>query len=266
MHSSAVPHLPARPNSMPDERQILGINFYVGSVEGVFERLSNGGLLVVPAAPALKDVADNQEYREALINADVAIADSAFMVLLWNWMQRDSIPRLSGLKYLRVLLQREDVRKPGSTFWIMAGPGSAGKNLAWLRGQSIDVPPECVYNAPMYTSRIEDKKLLDTLGALRPKHIVITVGGGTQERLGLYLKRNLDYRPAIHCIGAAIAFLSGDQVRIPNWADRLYLGWLFRCISSPRKFIPRYLSAPRLIPLLWRYRTELPAPHAGAIR
>lgn len=251
---------------MPDERQILGINFYVGDVEGVFNRLSHGGLLVVPAAPALKDVAHNEEYRDALLNADVAIADSAFMVILWNWMQGDSIPRLSGLKYLRALLRLEEVRKPGNTFWVMAGAESASKNLAWLRSQGIDVPPECVYNAPIYGSKIEDPQLVYTIGALRPKHIVVTVGGGTQERLGLYLKRNLGYLPAIHCIGAAIAFLSGDQVRIPNWADRLYLGWLFRCVSSPRKFIPRYLSAPRLIPLLWRYRTELPAQQAGAIR
>jgi len=72
---------------MPDERQILGVNFYVGDVQGVFDRLAHGGLLVVPAAPALKDVAHNHEYRDALINADVAIADSAFMVLVWNWMQ-----------------------------------------------------------------------------------------------------------------------------------------------------------------------------------
>jgi len=54
----------------------------------------------------------------------------------------------------------------------------------------------------------------------------VTVGGGTQERLGLYIKRNLDYLPAIHCIGAAIAFLSGDQVKIPEWVDNCtWVGW-----------------------------------------
>jgi UDP-N-acetyl-D-mannosaminuronic acid transferase (WecB/TagA/CpsF family) len=74
------------------------------------------------------------------------------------------------------------------------------------------------------------------------------------------LKRNLDYLPAIHCIGAAIAFLSGDQVHIPEWADRFYLGWLFRCMSSPRRYVPRYFSAPQLVPLLWRYRDQLPVP------
>lgn len=253
-------------SSSSDERRILGINFYVGDVEGVFARLSRGGLLVVPAAPALKDVAHNEEYRDALTNADVAIADSAFMVLLWNLIQRDSISRLSGLKYLRALLERQDVRRPGNTFWVMAGPQSSSKNLTWLKSVGIDVPPEYVYSAPMYDKKLEDQQLLNTLGVLRPPHVVVTVGGGTQERLGLYLKRNLDYLPAIHCIGAAIAFLSGDQVKIPNWADRLYLGWLFRCVSSPRKFVPRYFSAPQLLPLLWRYREELPVPQVGVVR
>jgi N-acetylglucosaminyldiphosphoundecaprenol N-acetyl-beta-D-mannosaminyltransferase len=241
-----------------NERQILGVNFYVGDVQGAIRRLENGGLLVVPAAPALKEVAWNDDYREALTNADVAIADSAFMVLVWNLIQGDSIRRLSGLKYLKKLLQQEDVRKPGNTFWVMAGSASSKKNLDWLETEGIHVPLKCVYEAPMYGSKVEDRELIEKLQALRPKHVVITVGGGTQERLGLYLKRNLDYLPAIHCIGAAIAFLSGDQVRIPEWADRFYLGWLFRCISSPRRYVPRYFSAPQLIPLLWRYRDQLP--------
>lgn len=247
----------------PNERQILGLNFYVGDVQGAIRRVASGGLLVVPAAPALKEIAWNEEYREALLNADVAIADSAFMVLLWNLMEGDSISRLSGLKYIQELLRDQEVRKPGGTFWVMAGSKSARMNLAWLRSQGIEVPPEFVYEAPMYGSKIEDCTLLEKLRILKPKHVVVTIGGGTQERLGLYLKRNLDFMPAIHCLGAAIAFLSGDQVRIPNWADRFCLGWLFRCLSSPRRFVPRYLSAPQLIPLLWRYRDQLPMPGNG---
>ena len=249
-----------------DERQILGVNFYVGEAAGVFSRLARGGLLVVPAAPALKDVARHEEYRDALANADLAIADSALMVLAWNYLEDDAILRLSGLKYLRVLLQREDVRLPGETFWVMANAESSQKNLAWLRSEGIHVPPAYVYSAPMYGKKLEDQHLLNTLGVLRPNHVVITLGGGTQERLGHYLKRNLDFLPTIHCVGAAIAFLSGDQVEIPNWADRLYLGWLFRCVSAPRKFVPRYVSASQLLPLLWRYRAELPALHTNALR
>ncbi|HWA94545.1 MAG TPA: WecB/TagA/CpsF family glycosyltransferase [Terracidiphilus sp.] len=246
------------PHRDSKRRRILGVNFYVGDANGAIDRIARGGLLVVPAAPALKEIAHNAAYRAALLEADLAITDSAFMVLAWNIMERDSIRRLSGLEYLRELLKREDVRKPGNTLWIMAAQASAEKNLAWLREQGIEVPQECVYLAPMYGEIIEDRVLLEKIDVLRVKHVVVTIGGGTQERLGHYLKLNLSYLPAIHCIGAAIAFLSGDQVRIPMWADRFYLGWLLRCLASPRRFVPRYLSARNLLPLLWRFRSRLP--------
>jgi UDP-N-acetyl-D-mannosaminuronic acid transferase (WecB/TagA/CpsF family) len=64
--------------------------------------------------------------------------------------------------------------------------------------------------------------------------------------------------PAIHYIGAAIAFLSGDQVNIPVWADRLYMGWLLRTLSDPKRYLPRYWDARLLLPLMLRYRSELP--------
>ncbi len=240
------------------QRRILGIDFFCGGVVEAVERMRQGGLLVVPAAPALKDLATNGSYREAVLNADLAITDSAFMVMIWNVIQRDDVSRLSGLEYLRVLLREEEVRQPGNTFWIMASPASAARNLAWLKREGIEVPDENLYFAPMYSGMISDPELLERLERVRPEHVIVTVGGGTQERLGLYLKRNLSFLPAIHCIGAAIAFLSGDQVHIPMWADKLYLGWLFRSLSDPRRYVPRYWEARRLFGLVMRYRSELP--------
>ena len=253
--------------SQPSPRhhtRILGIDFFHGSAAVAVEIMSRGGLLVVPAAPALKDLKTNAGYREALMAADLAITDSAFMVLIWNVLQRDFISRLSGLEYLRHLLLQPDLRRPGNTVWIMASPLSARLNLEWLAEQGIEVPAECVYMAPMYGKEIQDIELLEKLDRLRPQHVIVTIGGGTQERLGLYLKRNLSYLPAIHCIGAAIAFLSGDQVHIPVWADTFYLGWLFRSLSEPKRYIPRYWDARKLFPLMARYRDRLPVPETGS--
>jgi len=220
--------------------------------------MRRGGLLVVPAAPALKDLGTNRDYRESLLNADLAITDSAYMVLIWNMMAGDHLKRLSGLEYLRELLLEPDVRAAKNTLWIMASPKSAKMNLKWLAEQGIEIPEHNIYMAPMYGPRIEDPELIDRLNRLRPQHVVVTIGGGTQERLGLYIKRNLDYLPAIHCIGAAIAFLSGDQVHIPVFADKFYLGWLYRCIAEPRRYVPRYWEARKLLGLMLRYRSQLP--------
>ncbi len=254
---------PIEPGVRSEEfRQILGLRFFVGGAQRAIELLGKGGLLVVPAAPALKNLSQDVAYREALLQADVAIADSSLMVMVWNFIQKDNIRRLSGLEYLAELLTHSDVREPGSSFWIMASSASASTNLAWLRGRGIEVLPQDVYLAPVYESAIEDAPLLQAIRQRRPAHIIVTLGGGTQERLGLYLKQNLDPLPAIHCIGAAIAFLSGDQVHIPVWADRFYCGWLLRCLSEPRRYVPRYWSARKLIGLMLRYRERLPVTQA----
>lgn len=240
-------------------RQILGIRFFTGTAHQSVEHMkTQGGLLVVPAAPALKDLPTHSGYREALVDADLAITDSALMVLVWNLLHRDKIRRVSGLEYLRRLLVEPEVRFPMNTLWIMASPQSAARNLAWMRSQGILVPESHVYLAPMYHGEIEDPKLIGMLRVLQPKHIIVTVGGGTQERLGSYIKHHVHYQPAIHCIGAAIAFLSGDQIRIPVWADRMGMGWLLRCISSPQRYVPRYWAARKLVGLMVRYRDQMP--------
>jgi N-acetylglucosaminyldiphosphoundecaprenol N-acetyl-beta-D-mannosaminyltransferase len=238
---------------------ILGIRFFIGTAQAaIYEVSRQGGLVVVPAAPALKNLAHDQRYRNALLGADFALADSALMVVLWNLMQPNRISKLSGLKYLRVLIEQEEFRQSENTFWVMPSPASAKRNVAWLRRNGVLVDDENVYMAPFYNAEIRDPELIERLEQRRPRHVVIGIGGGTQEQLGIYIKQNLGYRPAIHCVGAAIAFLSGDQVRIPVWVDELGLGWLWRSVSNPRRFVPRYWDARHLVPLMLRYRDRLP--------
>src|SRR5262249_8074115 len=117
----------------------------------------------------------------------------------------------------------------------------AKRNLDWLQAQGYPTEPEDMYIAPMYPgSNIQDNKLVKLIEKRQPAHVIICVGGGVQERLGLYLKRHCHLGLGIHCLGAAIGFLTCDQVRIPDWADRWVLGWFFRCVSDPRRCVPRY--------------------------
>jgi UDP-N-acetyl-D-mannosaminuronic acid transferase (WecB/TagA/CpsF family) len=240
-------------------RQILGVRFFVGGTSEAVEIGLRGGLVVVPAAPALIELGRDPHYREALTEADLAITDSGFLVLLWNTLRRDAIQRVSGLGYLRELLNRPEFRAPDAVLWIMPSEASLRRNLDWLTASGFHTTAENCYVAPKYaTGGITDEALLQLIAARNPRHIVVGLGGGVQEKLGLYLKRHCAGHPAIHCIGAAIGFLSGDQVRIPPWADRWVLGWLFRCLSNPGRYVPRYAKALRLPLVLLRYRDRMP--------
>lgn len=302
--------------------QILGIPFFGGSSrEAVEEITRRGGLLCAPAAPSMIALCRDGDYRQALLRAEIAIADSGFMVLLWKLFTGESVPRISGLEHVKRLLEHPSVHEPDATVWVVATEASREKLVAFLEGKAgrgqlkaesgslrakdegkrtkeevseekadsgqlkaepdatelkrralaaPDLPPFApshvptfpspflVHVAPKYRRPVEDPELLALVRAKRPRHVVIAVGGGIQDKLGVYLLEQLDYRPAVHCIGAAVGFLTGDQVRIPDWADKYYLGWFFRSVAQPKVFVPRFWSARRLPWLIWKYRAELP--------
>ncbi len=241
-------------------QKVLGILFFVGGAQQAIDLLSeSGGLVVVPSGPGLRTLATDSVYREALLGADLAIADSGFMVLLWNILYRPRISKLSGLKYLRTLLLQSDFRLPSNTLWVLPNRDSAERTVRWLREQDVVVSSADVYVAPHYNGCVQDPTLLQLVERRRPRHVVLCIGSGVQEPLGFYLKQRLGYLPRIHCIGAAIAFLTGDQVHIPAWVDHIGLGWLWRTVSNPRRFLPRYWEARRLAWLMVRYGKELPA-------
>ena len=104
-------------------------------------------------------------------------------------------------------------------------------NRKWLsQAYGIKVSRDRFYIAPQYPKKgkIGDPNLLKLFLDLKPEHVLIQLGGGVQERLGLYLRKS-KFQNFNICTGAAIAFLSGLQNTIPRWADRIYLGWLLRC-------------------------------------
>jgi N-acetylglucosaminyldiphosphoundecaprenol N-acetyl-beta-D-mannosaminyltransferase len=248
--------------------QILGIRFFNGTVDEAVDTMSaNGGLLVVPAGPTLVRLSEDADYRRALVSADMAIADSGAMVLLWRIFTGRRVERISGLKYLKRLVRRLASHPNERVLWVVPSEAAHQKTLAWLRSVNLTGATD-FYAAPRYASDARDDALLaridspsKELAAAKsdsPTHIVIGIGGGVQEKLGLFLRDSLRARPAIHCIGAALAFLTGDQPPIPMWADRLYLGWFLRLLRQPRVFGPRYLSALKLPRLLLRYGEHLP--------
>jgi UDP-N-acetyl-D-mannosaminuronic acid transferase (WecB/TagA/CpsF family) len=243
----------------PHFRTILGVRFFTGPAREAVQIALEGGLVVVPSAPVLLAMEEDSHTAEALFNSDLAITDSGLMVLLWRLLKRDRVVRVSGLEYLKLLLAEPPLRQPGAIFWVMPSIATREKTLAWLQKHGFPTTLEDCYIAPVYgPGRVIDPELLARINERRPAHIFMAVGGGVQEKLAYYLKMGACYRPGLHCTGAAIGFLTGDQVRIPAWADHFYLGWLMRCLHAPERFVPRYWKARKLVALLLKYRERPP--------
>src|SRR2546423_10646892 len=170
---------------------ILGVKFFNGSVDEAVETVSrNGGLLVVPAAPALVKICDDAEYRRAVTSADVAIADSGAMVLFWKIFTGRKVERISGLKYLRQLVEHLRSHQNERVLWIVPSEAAHEKTIAWLRSTNLDAAAD-FYVAPRYAPQVRDDALAAKIDTYSPAHVIVGIGGGVQEKLGLFLKENL---------------------------------------------------------------------------
>jgi len=241
--------------------RILGLDFFQGTVQEAVVAAAAGGLVVAPSGPGLATLPDDQVYRAALVAADICLLDSGLLAGLWESKHLRKLDRISGYNFLVELLKLPDLTQPGASVWVAPNAQSATRTKEWLaRERGWVVPPEAWHVAPQYDAiEVKDEILLNLVRTRRPRFIFIGVGGGPQEKLGAWLKSQLDYRPAILCTGAAIGFLTGEQARIPTWADRARLGWLLRCLHDPRRFIPRYWQARKLVAVYRRWGDQLPA-------
>lgn len=242
-----------------DAEQILGVRFFTGTVEAAIARhAETGGFLVIPAAPALIKLNYDEEYRRAMQSADVALADSGLLVLLWRLATGRKLRKISGISYFRELCEQGELTAGRDIFWVFASEGAQTKAMEWLRQHGLPVEPRNCFTAATPSSSSQDYAILVRLEEEKPKHVVIAMAGGGQEKLALYLRDYLLYRPSIHCIGAALDLLSGEERAIPEWAERSHLGWLVRLLAQPRMFFPRLGIALALARMVFKYRSELP--------
>jgi exopolysaccharide biosynthesis WecB/TagA/CpsF family protein len=239
--------------------QILGIKFFNGEVDRAIDFISErGGFLVAPSGTCFARLRRDEIYRQAMIHADIAIPDSGAMVLLWMLLRGRKLRRISGWKYLSCLSAKFFAAKRSDVLWVVPSERTRESAARWLAQNRFPFSDDDFYVAPIYSARIEDRRLLEKIDSRKPRHVIVGIGSGPQEKLGHYLREHSNHRAAVHCIGAALGFLVGEQVKIPAWADRFYLGWLFRLLTDPRRFFPRLWRATELPWLLLRYGRNLP--------
>lgn len=243
-----------------NKKCILGIDFFNDSLSCALQIThSQGGLILAPSGPGLSELGKNPRYDAALQNADVNLIDSGYLALLWKKRTGETLQRHSGLKFIHALVESDEFKASTKQLWVMPNQVHADSIRTYLSKQGIELSDEQIYIAPFYDSnKVEDSILLNKVTEQKPNYLILTIAGGKQEVLGHWLQQHANCQPSIVCIGAAIAFLSGEQARIPAWADRIFIGWFLRIIADPKTFLPRYWKARKLKSLLQRHGKSAP--------
>ena len=207
------------------------------------------GLFVFPSGPGLGSINSSKEYFISLKKADLVFFDSGFFVLLLKFFKNIKVKKFSGYKFLELFFVYLNKNKNKKIFCIDPNQKFSKSNKIFLK--YLGVKKTYHYLAPQFhNNKIFDEHLLKKIAKARPDFIMTNIGGGTQEILGLYLRKKLKFKVTIICSGGAISFFTRDQAPINNFIDKFYLGWLIRLIFNPFIFFKRYLIALKLIPMV----------------
>ncbi len=235
---------------------ISGIKFADVNLDFLKKKLKEKKyFFVFPAAPALINIKKDKEYYVSLKSADYVLFDSGYLCLLLRIFKNINVSKFSGLKFLKFFLKLFKNDK-SILFVIDPNKESSKKNINLLKTYKIRKIKN--YIAPIYKGKkVVDLNLLKILKKTKPGNILINLGGGTQEKLGFYLKKKLAFNANIICTGAAISFLTREQAYIPDFIDKLYLGWFFRILYNPKGYFIRYFKALKLLELIIKTKVNV---------
>ena len=208
--------------------------------------MNKKGLFVFPAAPPLATLKLGSIYHQALIKSDFVFFDSGFFVLLLKFLKGIKVEKFSGYRFLNIFFANVKNNKSNKILLIDPSKKVSKVNKKYLTNLGINQISS--YVAPLYDIKnMKDNFLLKIINKTKPNYILINIGGGTQEVLGMYIKKKTKNKFSILCTGAAISFFTKEQAPINKMIDNFYLGWLVRLIFNPKVFLKRYISAFKLI-------------------
>lgn len=234
-------------------RNIVFNNFKENQIKFIMKK---NGLFVFPAAEPLATLEENSQYHKSLIFSDFVFFDSGYFVFLLRIFKGVKVNKFSGYKFLVNFIKFLKKNNKDKIFLIDPSKSISINNQTFFN--SLGLKNTKSYVAPFYKKKsFSDLYLLSLLKKYKPQNIIINIGGGTQEILGSYIKKNINFKAKIICTGGAISYFTGDQAPINNLIDRLYLGWLLRIIFKPTIFLPRYIKALSLVSKIIKNKIEV---------
>lgn len=237
--------------------KFLNIKFFDSSYENIDKYLKKkGGYLVAPAASALANVYSDKSYLNSLQKSTVAIFDSGLFCLLSLMFKFVKVKKFSGYKFINSFIN--DQRKIKCKILLLEPSTYSSKiNNLYLKSHKFRFLKH--YICPLYQKNVIDKNLIKLINNYKPRFIIINIAGGTQEKLALYIKSNINWKIIIICSGAALSFLSDKKLKykITKYVDEMYLGWLFRLLNNPKFFGYRLMKSLQIIFLVLNEKMKI---------
>lgn len=252
---------------MPTDRtEFLGVEFDRMTQRQVIDFLhkvtpdSPFGYIVTPNVDhmvRLHDEATEAGIAAAYGAADLCVCDSRVLSALAR-LHGLRLPVVTGSDLTAALL--DEVLAPGDRVAVVGGDAAIVERLK-ARYPRIEF---IHHNPPMGLRRDSAARqaAADFVAEAKCRFTFLAVGSPQQEMIAAQVRHATGFGL---CIGAALEFLTGDQVRAPRAVQRVGMEWAYRLASNPRRLWRRYLvEGPKIFRLARRWKPP-PPPSRGRL-
>lgn len=198
-------------------------------------------LITTPNPEIIVACQQDQELRKIINNSDLRVADGISMVVVSRLIGTPLKERVSGIDLMIEMVKKASTNGY-SIFLLGSAPGVAAKAAAKLKTLYPELKIVGTHHG--YFSG-DDSEVVKSIKAAAPQLLFVGLGAGRQER---WLNHHLTGLgvPAAMVIGGSLDVISGTKKRAPLWAQRLYIEWLYRLLTEPKRW-RRQLALPKFL-------------------
>jgi len=209
-----------------------------------------------------------QDMRNFYAMADYVLIDGMSLILLGRMvglrLKREH--RATSLDFMPILLP-EAVRERWRIYFLGSRPGVAERATAILRAQHPGLQI-CSHHGYFNTARLgaENREVLAEINGYAPHVLLVGMGMPRQELWILENRGDITANIVSPC-GAHMDYIAGEKPVAPRWLALIYMEWLYRLVSEPRRLWRRYLVEPwfmiKLLAREWLNQERRSNPNAS---
>ncbi len=200
--------------------------------------------IVTPNPEFVMDAQKDEEFKQILNNADIAIPDGIGLIFASWYLLKPIKQRITGVDLIWDLINLS-VKNNWSIYLFGGEEGITAKLIAVdtvriLKNKFPDLKISC-YNKDYRYDIDDDRLVVEEINKIKPDILLVALGHRKQEK---WIARNLDklnIKVAIG-VGGTFDYISGKIKRAPIVIRKLGLEWLFRLIKQPAR-LPRIIKA-----------------------
>jgi len=203
---------------------------------------SKNHLVFTPNPEGVMQAKRNPEFKEALNNADLSLADGTGIVVASKLWKNKLPERVRGVDTIFALFQKLSLNEKKFTAYFLGGEPGIAEEAKIKMENKYSFLNVVGFHHGFFD---DDEKIIDDIKMLSPDILLVCTEMPRAELWSYRNKENLNTKITM-CLGGTLNIMAGRVQMSPKIMRKLGLEWLNRLWREPRRFF-RMLDIPRFV-------------------